>query len=142
MPRSWQTLTVRTVGNILWLVFCGLALAVGYALAGVIMCLLIVTIPFGIAAFRLAAYCLWPFGRTLVRRDDAGAPSTIANVVWFVLAGLWIAVAHIVAGVVLCLTLIGIPFGIANFKLAAVAVAPLGREIVRTDDPRAIYPWR
>jgi uncharacterized membrane protein YccF (DUF307 family) len=105
--------------------------------AGVVMCILIVTIPFGIAAFRLAAYVLWPFGRTVVRRADAGAASTIGNVIWFVLAGLWIAIAHIVTGVLLCLTIIGIPLGIANIKLAAVAVAPLGKEIVATDDPRA-----
>jgi uncharacterized membrane protein YccF (DUF307 family) len=128
---------VKTVLNVLWLVLCGLWLAISYALAGVVMCILIVTIPFGIAAFRLAAYVLWPFGRTVVRRADAGAASTVGNVIWFVLAGLWIAIAHIVTGVLLCLTIIGIPLGIANIKLAAVAVAPLGKEIVATDDPRA-----
>jgi uncharacterized membrane protein YccF (DUF307 family) len=128
---------VKTVLNVLWLVLCGLWLAISYAVAGVVMCILIVTIPFGIAAFRLAAYVLWPFGRTVVRRADAGAASTIGNVIWFVLAGLWIAIAHIVTGVLLCLTIIGIPLGIANIKLAAVAVAPLGKEIVATDDPRA-----
>jgi uncharacterized membrane protein YccF (DUF307 family) len=127
---------VKTVLNVLWLVLCGLWLAIGYAVAGVVMCILIVTIPFGIAAFRLAAYVLWPFGRTVLRRDDAGAVSTVGNVIWFVLAGLWIAIAHIVTGIALCLTIIGIPLGIANIKLAAVAVAPLGKDIVATDDPR------
>ena len=131
---------MKTVLNVLWLVLCGLWLAIGYAVAGVVMCILIITIPFGIAAFRLAAYVLWPFGRTVLRRDDAGAGSTVGNVIWFVLAGLWIAIAHIVTGVVLCLTIIGIPLGIANIKLAAVAVAPLGKDIVATDDPRLQLP--
>jgi uncharacterized membrane protein YccF (DUF307 family) len=123
--------------NLLWLVLSGLWLAIGYALAGLVLCLLIITIPFGIACFRLAAFVLWPFGRAVVRNPDAGAPSMIANVIWFVLAGLWMAIAHLVLGVVLCLTIIGIPLGLGNFKLAAVAIAPLGKEIVSSNDPRA-----
>jgi uncharacterized membrane protein YccF (DUF307 family) len=128
---------VRTLLNIIWLVLSGFWLALGYAVAGVVMFLLIITIPFGIASFRLAAYVLWPFGRTVVRRPDAGGASTIGNIIWFVLVGLWMAIAHVVLGVVLCLTLIGIPLGLANFKLAAVALAPLGKEIVPSSDPRA-----
>ncbi len=128
---------MRVILNLIWLILSGLWLALGYALAGLVMCLLIITIPFGIAAFRLAAFVLWPFGRTVVRRPDAGAPSTIGNVLWFVLVGLWMAIAHLFSGLLLCLTIIGIPLGIANFKLAAVAVAPLGKEIVPTSDPRA-----
>jgi uncharacterized membrane protein YccF (DUF307 family) len=128
---------VRTILNVLWLVLSGIWLALGYAFAGLVMCLLIITIPFGIASFRLAAYVLWPFGRTVVRRADAGAVSAIGNVVWFVLAGLWIAIGHLLLGLILCLTVIGIPLGLGNFKLAAVAIAPLGKEIVRTTDPRA-----
>ena len=128
---------MRTVLNLLWLVLSGLWLAIGYALAGLVLCLLIITIPFGIACFRLAAFVLWPFGRAVVRNPDAGAPSMIANVIWFVLAGLWMAIAHLVLGVVLCLTIIGIPLGLGNFKLAAVAIAPLGKEIVSSNDPRA-----
>jgi uncharacterized membrane protein YccF (DUF307 family) len=130
---------VRTVLNVLWLVLSGLWLALGYALAGLIMCLLIITIPFGIASFRLAAYVLWPFGRTVVRRPDAGAPSVIGNVLWFLLIGLWMAIAHLILGVLLCLTIIGIPLGLGNFKLAAVAIAPLGKEIVSTGDARAAF---
>jgi uncharacterized membrane protein YccF (DUF307 family) len=103
----------------------------------VVMCVLIVTIPFGIASFRLAAFTLWPFGKTLVAKPDAGAASFIGNVLWFLLAGLWMAIAHVVTGVILCLTIIGIPLGIADFKLAAAAIAPLGKDIVDTDDPRA-----
>jgi len=128
---------MRTVLNLLWLVLSGLWLAIGYVLAGLVLCLLIITIPFGIACFRLAAFVRWPLGRAVVRKSDAGAPSMIANVIWFVLAGLWMAIAHLVLGVVLCLTIIGIPLGLGNFKLAAVAIAPLGKEIVSSNDPRA-----
>jgi uncharacterized membrane protein YccF (DUF307 family) len=128
---------MRTLLNVLWLVLSGLWLAVGYVLAGLVLCLLIITVPFGVACFRLAAFVLWPFGRAVVRNPDAGAPSTVANVLWFVLAGVWMALAHLVLGVVLCLTIIGIPLGLGNFKLAAVAIAPLGKEIVSTSDPRA-----
>ena len=127
---------MRTVLNLLWLVFSGLWLAIGYALAGIVLCLLIITIPFGVACFRLAAFVLWPFGRAVVRNPDAGAPSTVANVLWFILAGLWMALAHVILGVLLCLTIIGIPLGLGNFKLAGVAIAPLGKEIVSTSDPR------
>ena len=130
---------MKTILNILWLVLCGFWLAFGYVVAGVIMCVLIITIPFGIASFRLAAFTLWPIGRTLVPRPGAGAGSFIGNVLWFLLAGLWMAIAHVVTGVLLCITVIGIPLGIADFKLAAAAIAPLGKDIVSTDDPRALY---
>jgi uncharacterized membrane protein YccF (DUF307 family) len=129
---------MRTLLNLLWLVLSGFWLFLGYALAGIVMCILIITIPFGIASFRLAGYVLWPFGRTVVPRPGAGVASLIGNLIWFVLAGLWIAIGHIFSGIVLCLTIIGIPLGIANFKLAAVAVAPLGKDIVSTRDPRAL----
>jgi uncharacterized membrane protein YccF (DUF307 family) len=128
---------MRTVLNILWLLLSGLWLALGYLFVGVLLCILIITIPFGVACFRLAAFVLWPFGRAVVRKPDAGAPSTIANVLWFVLAGLWMAIAHVILGILLCITIIGIPLGLGNFKLAAVALAPLGKDIVRSDDPRA-----
>ena len=128
---------LNLVLNVIWLVISGFWLAVGYAVAGIVMFILIITIPFGIASFRLAGFVLWPFGRTLVRRPDAGAASTIGNVVWFILAGLWIALAHLALGIALCITIIGIPFGWANIKLAAVAIAPLGKDIVSRDDPRA-----
>jgi uncharacterized membrane protein YccF (DUF307 family) len=128
---------VRTVLNVLWLVLSGFWLFIGYILAGVVMCIFIITIPFGIASFRLGAFVLWPFGRTVVRRPTAGAASTIGNVIWFILVGLWMAIAHLVLGALLCITVIGIPLGVGNFKLAAVALAPLGKEIVPTSDPRA-----
>jgi uncharacterized membrane protein YccF (DUF307 family) len=128
---------VRLVLNLLWLILSGIWFFIAYVLAGIVMCLLIITIPFGLASFRLAAFVLWPFGRTVVPRPTAGAASMIGNVLWFVLIGLWMAIGHLISGVLLCLTIIGIPLGLGNFKLAAVAIAPLGKEIVPTSDPRA-----
>jgi uncharacterized membrane protein YccF (DUF307 family) len=128
---------MRTVLNLLWLVFSGIWFFIAYLVAGVVMCIFIITIPFGIASFRLAAYVLWPFGRTVVQRPTSGAASTIGNVLWFILIGFWMAIAHLISGLLLCLTIIGIPLGVGNFKLAAVAIAPLGKEIVPTSDPRA-----
>lgn len=125
-------LGMKTIGNILWFCLAGLWLALGYAFAAVIMTLLIVTAPFGIASWRMATYVIWPFGRSVVSRTGAGAPSTIGNILWFLLAGLWIAIEHVITGVLLCLTIIGIPFGIVSFRLAGLALAPLGKEIVRS----------
>jgi uncharacterized membrane protein YccF (DUF307 family) len=125
---------VRLILNILWFIFgSGFVLAIGYGIAALICFALIVTIPFGIAAMRLAVYSLWPFGRTIVDRRDAGVGSGVANILWLVLFGWWIALAHITAGVAQCVTIIGIPFGIANFKLVPAALWPLGREIVDVD---------
>lgn len=128
---------MRTLLNVIWLVLAGFWLALGYFLAGVVACVLIITIPFGIAAFRIGVFALWPFGKTVVRRGDAGVMSAIGNVIWFVLFGLWLAIGHVITGVALCLTIIGIPLGLANFKLIPVSLLPLGREIVPADDPRA-----
>jgi uncharacterized membrane protein YccF (DUF307 family) len=125
---------LRLLLNIIWLVFGGLWLALAYAVVAVVMLILIITIPFGIASARIALFCLWPFGRTVVRRPDAGAASLIGNVIWFVLAGWWLAIGHLVSGVLMCLTIIGIPLGLANFKLIPVSLTPLGREIVDLDE--------
>ncbi|GAA4390194.1 YccF domain-containing protein [Tsukamurella soli] len=125
--------------NIIWLVLCGFWMALGYAIAGIVCCILIITIPFGIAAFRIAAYALWPFGRTVVRRPDASAASLVGNIIWLVVAGVWLAIGHLTTGIALCCTIIGIPLGIANFKLIPVSLLPLGAEIVPTDAP---YPAR
>lgn len=118
--------------NIIWLVFCGFWMAIGYAVAGVIACILIITIPFGVASFRIARYALWPFGRTVVRKPTAGVMSAIGNVVWIIFAGIWLAIGHLVTGVALCLTIIGIPLGIADFKMIPISLTPLGRQIVPT----------
>lgn len=121
---------MRTILNIIWLVLCGFWMAIGYAVAGVICCILIITIPFGLASFRIANYALWPFGRDVVERHDAGAPSAVGNVIWFVFAGLWLAIGHVITGIAMCLTIIGIPLGIASFKMIPISLLPLGREIV------------
>jgi uncharacterized membrane protein YccF (DUF307 family) len=128
---------MRVVLNVLWLVLSGLWLAITYLFFGVLLCIFIITIPFGIASFRLAAFVLWPFGRAVVRKPGAGAPSMVGNVIWFILAGVWLAIQHLVLGVLLCITIIGIPLGLGNFKMVPVALAPLGKEIVSTRDPRA-----
>jgi uncharacterized membrane protein YccF (DUF307 family) len=125
---------MRTILNIFWLIFGGLFIALGYALAGVICCILIITIPFGIASFRMANYALWPFGRTMVRDPQAGAASTIGNVIWFIVAGWWLALGHIAAAIAQFITIIGIPLGIANIKLVPVSLMPLGHRIVDADD--------
>lgn len=124
---------MRTLLNIIWLIFCGLWMAIAYVFFGILACILIITIPFGIAAFRIAAYALWPFGRTVIRRSDAGVGSAVGNVVWVLIAGLWLAIGHVVTGIALCLTIIGIPLGVANFKLIPISLTPLGREIVDVD---------
>ncbi|MGR6916359.1 YccF domain-containing protein [[Actinomadura] parvosata] len=124
---------MRTILNVIWLVFAGIWLAMGYALAGIICCILIVTIPFGIASFRIAAYALWPFGRTVVRDPDAGVLSLVGNIIWFVVAGVWLAIGHVVTSIPLFLSIIGIPMGVANIKLIPVSLLPLGARIVDND---------
>jgi uncharacterized membrane protein YccF (DUF307 family) len=121
---------MTTIGNVLWLVLAGFWLAIGYVVAGVVACVLIVTIPFGIASFRLASFVLWPFGRTTTWRRDAGIWSVLGNVVWIVVLGWELALVHLVAGLLLMVTIIGIPFGIACWKMIPLSLVPLGREIV------------
>ncbi|MFH9423145.1 YccF domain-containing protein [Streptomyces sp. NPDC017529] len=128
---------MKLILNVIWLVLSGFWMAVGYVVAGIVCCILIITIPFGIASFRIAGYALWPFGRTTVERRDSGAGSVIGNVVWVVFAGWWLALGHIVTGALQCVTIIGIPLGIANFKMVPLSLFPLGREIVPTDQPFA-----
>ena len=127
---------MRFILNIIWLVLCGWWMAIAYALAGLVcfaLFFLVVTIPFGIAAFRIAGYVLWPFGRTIDRRPEAGLASVIGNVVWIIFFGWWLALGHLVSGVLLCLTIIGIPLGLASFKIIPVTLVPLGVRIVPVD---------
>ncbi|MGF1431562.1 YccF domain-containing protein [Kitasatospora sp. LaBMicrA B282] len=124
---------LEVVLNVLWLVFCGIWLALGYLLAALVCLIFIVTIPFSIASLRIAGYVLWPFGRTTVERPEAGAASCVGNVIWFVFAGWWLALGHLVTSIPLFLSIIGIPFGWANLKLIPISLMPLGREVVRTD---------
>jgi uncharacterized membrane protein YccF (DUF307 family) len=128
---------VRTIGNIIWFVLCGVWLAIGYTIAALVMFILIITIPFGVASLRIAVFCLWPFGRVLVRKPGSGAGSVIGNIIWVILAGWWLALGHIITGLLLCITIIGIPLGLANFKLVPVSFTPFGREIVDVHSPMA-----
>ena len=121
---------MRIVLNVIWVVLAGFWLFLSYMAFALIACIFIVTIPFGVAAFRIGVFALWPFGQTVVKRPTAGAGSTIGNVIWFVVAGLWLSIAHVVTGLILCATIIGIPLGLANFKLIKVSLEPFGREIV------------
>lgn len=121
---------MRTLLNIIWLVFGGFWLALGYALAGVVFCVLVVTIPLGVASFRMASYALWPFGRAVVRQDGAGAGSLVLNVVWIVLAGWWLALGHVLTAVAQAVTVIGIPLAVANLKMVPVSLVPYGKRIV------------
>jgi uncharacterized membrane protein YccF (DUF307 family) len=129
---------MRFILNIIWVVLAGIWLAIAYALAALVCFILIITIPFGIAALRIALFALWPFGKTVVRRADAGAGSAIGNILWLILLGWWLALGHLITGIALCITIIGIPLGLANFKLIPLSLLPLGREIVSTDDARAM----
>ncbi|WP_296601955.1 YccF domain-containing protein [Nocardioides sp.] len=126
---------MRVVLNVVWLVFGGIWLALAYVVAGVICCILVVTIPWGIASFRIANYVLWPFGRTVVSRPTAGVGSLLGNVVWILVAGIWLVIGHIVTAIAQAVTIIGIPLAIANLKVIPVTLAPLGKEIVPSDRP-------
>jgi uncharacterized membrane protein YccF (DUF307 family) len=130
---------MRLILNLIWLIFAGFWMALAYVVAGIICCVLIITIPFGIASFRIANYALWPFGRTVVDRRDAGAGSLIGNVIWIVFAGIWLAIGHVLTGIALCITIIGIPLGLANFKLIPVSLMPLGKVIVPVDRNTEAY---
>lgn len=136
--RGWHAGSMKPIQlilNILWLIFAGFWLALGYIVAGIICFILIITIPFGIASFRIAVYVLWPFGRTTVEKPGAGAGSLIGNIIWFIVAGWWLALGHLLTSIPLFVSIIGIPFGWANLKLIPISLFPLGREIVDSDQP-------
>lgn len=124
---------MKTLLNLIWLVLAGFWLALGYVFAGILCCILIITIPFGIASFRMASYALWPFGRTVVDKPGAGAWSVIGNVIWIVVAGWWLALMHIVTGILEAITIIGIPLALANWKMVPISLVPLGKQIVPSD---------
>ena len=124
---------MRLLLNIIWLLFGGLWLALGYLLAALLSFVLIVTIPFGFASLRIAAYALWPFGRTIIEKPGPRPGALVGNVLWVVLCGLWLAIGHIVTAVAMAITIIGIPLALANLKLIPVSLMPLGKEIVPVD---------
>jgi uncharacterized membrane protein YccF (DUF307 family) len=121
---------MRVIGNILWLLLGGLEMALAYALFGLLAFVFIITIPFGVAAFRLAGFALWPFGRVLVEKPTAGAGSALANIVWMLIAGIWLAIGHLIAALLNAVTIIGIPFAVAHVRLAGAALTPFGHEVV------------
>ena len=121
---------MRLVLNVLWLVLSGFWMFIAYIVVGVLWCITVIGIPFGVASFRIGVFALWPFGRTIVKKPSAGVGSGIGNVFWFVLSGVWLAIGHAVTGALLCITIIGIPLGLANFKLIPISLLPLGKDIV------------
>lgn len=127
---------MRLILNVIWLIFGGLWLALGYFLAGIICFILIVTIPFGFAAFRIGVYALWPFGYTVVDKPGARPGAMVGNVIWIIVAGIWLAIGHVLTAIAMAITIIGIPLAIANLKLIPVSLLPLGKEIVPADGPQ------
>ena len=128
---------MRLILNLIWLILCGWWMAILYFLAGIICFILIITIPFGIASWRIASYVIWPFGRSIVIRRDAGIASVIGNIIWIILIGWWLAIGHLTSGIALCLTIIGIPLGLADFKMIPISLVPLGVRIVPSGE---LYP--
>ncbi len=124
---------LNVILNVVWLVLAGVPLALGYLAAGLICFVLIVTIPWGVASFRIANYVLWPFGRTVVDKPSAGLGSALGNVVWILVAGIWLVIGHIATAIGLAVTIVGIPLAIANLKIIPVTLAPLGKRIVPSD---------
>lgn len=127
---------MRTLANIVWFLLGGIWLAIAYALAGVLACIFIVTIPAGIASFRMAQYVLWPFGKAVVPAPNAGAGSAIMNAVWFVIAGWWLALAHLVTAFAQALTIVGLLNVAVNLKMIPISMAPFGKRIVDRRDLR------
>ncbi len=118
------------LGNIIWLLFGGLCIALEYAVSGIIYCITIIGIPWGIKCFHLAWIALWPFGKKIVSNPQSnGCLSVLMNVIWIFIGGIWICLSHLVFGIILCITIIGIPFGRQHFKLAAFSLSPFGKEI-------------
>ena len=119
---------MNTLGNILWLILGGLELAVAWAIIGIVLCITIVGIPFGIQAFKMAGLTLTPFGKSVVYGGGVG--SLLANIIWVVLVGIWMAIGYVIAGVLNCVTVIGVPFGIQSFKMAKLALWPFGAQVM------------
>ena len=122
---------MKTLLNLIWLVLAGLWMAIGYALASVLLAITIIGLPFAKQSLKLGGYALWPFGRALIQSPTRHKGlSVIGNILWFVLAGWWLALGHVLTGLALCLTIIGIPLGIADIKMAGAALVPFGRQVV------------
>lgn len=127
---------MRTLLNIIWFVLAGWELFLAYLLFGALACVFIVTIPAGVACFRIAGYVVWPFGRIVVDKPGAGAGSALMNIVWFVVAGVWLAAGHILTAAAQAATIVGIPVAIANIKLIPVTCFPFGKQVVASPGAR------
>ena len=129
---------MRTLLNIIWFLLAGFWLFLEYIFFGIIACIFIITIPAGVACFRMASYVIWPFGREVVKRPDAGAGSTFMNVVWFLVAELWLTIGHVTTAIAQFVIIIGIPLAIANLQLIPVTCFPFGKEVVDSPDASII----
>ncbi|WP_210386188.1 YccF domain-containing protein [Corynebacterium sp. HMSC29G08] len=129
---------MRFILNVIWLFTAGIWLFIGYILAGVVACVLVVTIPFGLASFRIAGYVIWPFGREVIQ-GNVGALGMLGNVIWFIVAGLWLSIGHIVTAAAQAVTIIGLPLAWANLKLIPVTCFPFGARVVDSNDDRSRY---
>lgn len=122
---------MKVLGNIIWLVFGGFAIFLEYIIAGLGLCFTIIGIPFGIQAFKLGVLALWPFNQRIEYMDYApGCLSTVMNILWLIIGGIWIALTHLLFGVILGITIIGIPWAKQHFKMVSLALTPFGRRLV------------
>ena len=122
---------MKSLGNIIWLVFGGIIISVEYVISSILLMVTIIGIPFGIQTLKLAVLALWPFGSDVrVVQSNTGCLSMLMNVIWFLIGGIWIALTHLVFGLLFAITIIGIPFALQHFKLAGLALTPFGREII------------
>jgi uncharacterized membrane protein YccF (DUF307 family) len=122
---------MRLLGNLIWLVFGGIFIAIEYVISSFLLMITIIGIPFGLQTLKLAMLALWPFGTTHVTTENAtGCLSTVMNIIWLLVGGIWIALSHALFGLFFYITIIGIPFGRQHFKLASIALAPFGKDVV------------
>ena len=122
---------MKVIGNLVWLIFGGIIIAIEYFAGSIVLILTIVGIPFGLQTLKMASLALWPFGRdTRVESGASGCLYNIMNIIWLICGGLCIAITHALFGAILCITIIGIPFGMQHFKMTAIALSPFGRDII------------
>lgn len=119
------------IGNLIWFIFGGLLLGIGYLFGGMVLCLTIVGIPFGLQIMKLGLFAMWPFGGEVVSRNNAtGCLPLLLNVLWIICGGIEVALSHLALGIIFCITIVGIPFGMQHFKLMMLALMPFGHEVV------------
>lgn len=122
---------MRLLGNIIWLLFGGILIAIEYLISSFLLIVTIIGIPFGLQTLKLSILALWPFGQEVRhRKTSTGCLSTVMNIIWILIGGIWISLSHVAFGIVLAITIIGIPFAKQHFKMAGLALTPFGRDIV------------